>query len=131
MPSRKQRRRQAKARRHEYEYIYVDDEGNEVEVDQEQLEQRRNGKAAHSQQPARGRGGRVVQPPSWQRVGKRAAIFAPIMFVTVFVLAGDDLSIVGVIAQTLVLLAIFLPFSYFMDSLTYRAAQRRLNRDRR
>jgi hypothetical protein len=36
-----------------------------------------------------------------------------------------------VILQTLVLLAIFLPFSYFMDSLTYRAYQRRLNRSRR
>jgi hypothetical protein len=46
-------------------------------------------------------------------------------------LAGDQLSLIGVVAQTLVLLAIFLPFSYFMDSLTYRAAQRRLNRDRR
>src|SRR5262245_6037795 len=130
MPSRKQRRRQAKERRHEYEYVYVDDEGNEVEVDQEQLEQRRNGKAVHPQQPARGRGGRTIQPPSWQRVGKRAAIFAPLMFVTVLLLAGDELSIVGVVAQTLVLLAIFLPFSYFMDSLTYRAAQRRLNKER-
>jgi hypothetical protein len=28
-------------------------------------------------------------------------------------------------------IAIFLPFSYFMDSLTHRAYQRRLNRDRR
>jgi hypothetical protein len=33
--------------------------------------------------------------------------------------------------QTLVLLAIFLPFSYLMDTITYRAYQRRLNRDRR
>ena len=131
MPSRKQRRRQAKERRHDYEYVYVDAEGNEVEVDQEQLEQRRNGKARQPEPSGRGRGGRVVQPPSWQRVGKRALIFAPLMFVTVFLLAGDNLSIIGVIAQTLVLLAIFLPFSYFMDSLTYRAYQRRRNRERR
>ena len=133
MPSRKQRRRQAKERRHDWEYVYVDEDGNEVEVDQEQLERRRNGKAKQPEQPARrGRlGGRTVQPPSWQRVGKRAGIFAPLMFVTVFLLAGHELSIVGVVAQTLVLLAIFLPFSYFMDSLTYRAYQRRLSKERR
>jgi hypothetical protein len=132
MPSRKQRRRQAKARRHEYEYVYVDAEGQELEIDEDELEERRNGKAKRPE-PARGRraGGRTVQPPSWNRVGKRGLIFAPLMFVTVMLLAGDELSLVGVILQTLVLLAIFLPFSYFMDSLTYRAYQRRLNRDRR
>jgi len=132
MPSRKQRRRQAKERRHEYEYVYVDDEGKEVQVDQEELEERRNGKAKSSQ-PARagGRGGRTVQPPSWTRVGKRALIFAPLMFFTVYLLGGDDLSLPAVVAQTLLLLAIFLPFSYFMDSLTYRTYQRRLNRDKR
>jgi hypothetical protein len=132
MPSRKQRRRQAKERRHEYEYVYVDAEGQEIELDEDELEERRNGKAKRPE-PTRGRrtGGRTVQPPSWNRVGKRGLIFAPLMFVTVMLLAGDELSLVGVILQTLVLLAIFLPFSYFMDSLTYRAYQRRLNRDRR
>ena len=132
MPSRKQRRRQAKERRHEYEYVYVDEEGKEVEVDQEELEERRNGKAKSSE-PARGggRGGRTVQPPSWNRVGKRALIFAPLMFFTVYLLGGDDLSLPAIVAQTVLLLAIFLPFSYFMDSLTYRTYQRRLGRDKR
>jgi hypothetical protein len=132
MPSKKQRRRQAKERRHEYEYVYVDEEGKEVQVAQEELEERRNGKAK-SAAPARaaGRGGRTVQPPSWNRVGKRALIFAPLMFFTVYLLGGDELTLVGVVAQTFLLLAIFLPFSYFMDSLTYRTYQRRLNRDKR
>ena len=130
MPSRKQRRRQAKERRHEYEYVYVDDEGHEVEIDQADLEERRNGKAKRPE-PAAKRGGRTVQPPSWQRVGKRALIFAPLMFLTVYLLGRDDLSTQQMLIQTFVLLAIFLPFSYFMDSLTYRAYQRRLNRDRR
>lgn len=132
MPSRKQRRRQAKERRHEYEYVYVDEEGRELEVDPAEVEERRNGKAKRPE-PARasGRGGRTVQPPSWNRVGKRALIFAPLMFVTVMLLGGDELGTTGIVAQTLVLLAIFLPFSYFMDSLTYRAYQRRLNRDKR
>jgi hypothetical protein len=131
MPSRKQRRRQAKERRHDYEYVYVDDDGREIEVDEAELEERRNGKAKRPE-PARAvtRGGRTVQPPSWSRVGKRALIFAPLMFVTVMLLGGKQLGTVGVAAQTLVLLGIFLPFSYFMDSVTYRAAQRRLNRDK-
>jgi len=132
MPSRKQRRRQAKERRHEYEYVYVDEEGRELEVDAEQLDERKNGKAKRSE-PARAakRGGRAVQPPSWNRVGKRALIFAPLMFFTVYLLGGDSLSLPAVVAQTVLLLAVFLPFSYFMDSLTYRTYQRRLNRDKR
>jgi hypothetical protein len=130
MPSRKQRRRQAKERRHEYEYVYVDDEGRELEIDEGELEERRNGKPKRPEATAT-RSGRTVQPPSWQRVGKRALIFAPLMFLTVYLLGRDDLSTGQILIQTLVLLAIFLPFSYFMDTITYRAYQRRLNRDRR
>jgi hypothetical protein len=130
MPSRKQRRRQAKERRHEYEYVYVDDEGREIEVDEEELEQRRNGKA-RQQEERSARTGRTMQPPSWNRVGRRALIFAPLMFLTVYLLGREELSTTQMIVQTLVLLAIFLPFSYFMDSITYRAYQRRLNRSKR
>jgi hypothetical protein len=130
MPSRKQRRRQAKERRHEYEYVYVDDEGREVEIDEAELEERRNGKAKRPE-AASTRSGRTVQAPSWNRVGKRALIFAPLMFLTVYLLGRDDLSTGEMVIQTLVLLAIFLPFSYLMDTITYRAYQRRLNRDRR
>jgi hypothetical protein len=130
MPSRKQRRRQAKERRHEYEYVYVDDEGREIEIDEAELEERRNGKPKRPEAAA-ARGGRTVKPPSWQRVGKRALIFAPLMFLTVYLLGRDDLSTGQMLIQTLVLLAIFLPFSYLMDTITYRAYQRRLNRDRR
>jgi hypothetical protein len=126
MPSRKQRRRQAKERRHEYEYVYVDEEGREVEVDAAELEERRNGKAARPEREVSG--GRKVQPPSWNRVGRRALIFAPLMFLTVYLLGRNDLSMGQILIQTVVLLAIFLPFSYFMDTLTYRAYQRRLNR---
>ena len=128
MPSRKQRRRQAKERRHEYEYVYVDDEGREVEVDPAEMEERRNGKAKRPERAPSA--GRTVQPPSWNRVGRRALIFAPLMFLTVYLLGRNSLSTGQMLLQTLVLLAIFLPFSYFMDSLTYRAYQRRLNRNK-
>jgi hypothetical protein len=126
MPSRKQRRRQAKERRHEYEYVYVDEEGEEVELDTDELEERRNGKAKRPER--RTSSGRTVQPPSWNRVGRRGLIFAPLMFATVYLLGRNDLSTAQILIQTVVLLAIFLPFSYFMDSITYRAYQRRLNR---
>jgi hypothetical protein len=129
MPSRKQRRRQAKERRHEYEYVYVDEEGREVEVGETDVDQRRNGKAKRTEPATRG-GGRTVQPPSWSRVGKRALLFAPLMFLTVYLLGGS-LTISQKLVQTLVLLAVFLPFSYFMDSLTYRAFQRRQSKQQK
>ena len=50
------------------------------------------------------------------------------MLLTVFLVAGDEVTTVGKIVQTLALMAFFLPFSYFMDTMVWRAAQRRLER---
>ena len=75
-----------------------------------------------------GRG--TPQPPSWQRVVKRGAIFAPIFFATVLLLAGDSLKWQGAIVQTLFLLAVFVPFSYFMDRIMWRSQQKRLAKSR-
>jgi hypothetical protein len=126
MPTRKQRRRQEKSRRHEYEYVWVDDEGREVEVDPNELPQ---AKAAPSAtKPGRDRHGRPVrkiEPPSWGRVGKRALIFAPFMFVVVWILRPQGAPAASVVVQTIVLLGFFLPFSYLMDSLMYRTYLRR------
>jgi hypothetical protein len=47
------------------------------------------------------------------------------MFVTVM-LIDSRLTLPQVAVQTLLLLMIFLPFSYFMDSFMYRRYQRRL-----
>jgi hypothetical protein len=128
MAKKKQERRRAKERRHEYEEVWVDAEGNELAPDEVEqvvaapaVKASAKGKAA----PARGRG-RVAQPPSWRRVGKRAAIFAPLMFVTVYVIGGTKLTLAGKLLQTVVLLAFFIPFSYAMDSLTWRSYQKRL-----
>jgi hypothetical protein len=126
VPTKKQRRRRDKERRHEYEYVYVDEEGREVEVDEAEEEPVKPAKAddrARSR-PAR-TGLRQVQPPSWRRVGKRALIFAPLMFLVVTLLAPKDVSAAQNVAQTLFLLAIFLPFSYAMDALMYRLWRRR------
>ena len=130
MPSRKQRRRQQKLRRHEWEEVLVDEEGNEVVVEPDaraakakSKPERRSSNGRAARRPIR-----EVQPPSWNRVIRRAGIFAPLMFVTVWFLAGDKLSLVDKVLQTLILLAFFLPFSYVMDRVAYRAYQRRLER---
>jgi hypothetical protein len=131
MPTRKQRKRRQKGRRHEYEYVYVDEEGNEVDVaeDEVRAEQSasRNGKTRS--RPAAGANVRV-QPPSWKRVGKRGLIFAPLMFVTVMLL-DNSLELWQVAVQTAWLMAIFLPFSYFLDLFMYRRYLRRAGGDTR
>jgi hypothetical protein len=131
MPSRKQRRRRAKAKRHEWEEVWVDEEGNEVEapLEAELDAPSRNGKRT-TQEPIRRRGGRQVQPPSWQRVAKRGLIFAPLMFLTVTFLSGD-LTVAQRVVNTVFLLAFFLPFSYLMDTLMYRMAQKRATATKR
>ena len=123
MASRKQRRRRQKERRHEYEYVYVDEEGREVEVEETEPE-RSNGKApaARSVQTARGR---KIDPPSWRRTLRRAAIFAPLMLVILYLLRAKDATTASVVLQVIMLMAFFIPFSYFMDSLMFRLAQRR------
>ena len=141
MPTRTQRRRQAKGRRHEYEYVYVDDSGNEVEVEPDADEHRVPAKPKAAKAPtasaqkkpaARGarqtpaRGPRKIDPPSWQRVARRAAIFAPIMLIVVYLLRPKDASALSTITQVAVLLLFFLPFSYFMDSMMYRNYRKRI-----
>jgi hypothetical protein len=120
MPSRKQRRRRAKDRRHEYEYVYVDEEGHEVEV-AEAAEER---KKADKRPPPATRSGRKIEPASWTRVGRRALIFAPLMFLTIRLLERNE-AIGASIVRTVFLLALFLPFSYVMDSMLYRSHVRR------
>ena len=140
MPTRKQRRRQAKERRHEYEYVYVDEAGNEVETAPADDEAQPKGKSQSTgvkptaKQPAQrggrqaqtGRAARKVDPPSWRKVLRRAAIFAPIMLVVVYLLRPKDATAASIIVQVVVLLLFFLPFSYFVDSMMYRQYRKRI-----
>jgi hypothetical protein len=123
MPSRKQRKRRAKDRRHEWEYVYVDDSGDEVEAPEDEPVSR-NGKRSPQRAKPQASGPRVVQPPSWRRVGKRGLLFAPLMFLTVTFLSGD-LTMSQRLINTAFLLAFFLPFSYAMDALMYRLYKKR------
>ncbi len=125
MPTRKQRRRRQKGRRHEYEFVYVDDEGNEVEVAPDELQAERRANKTNGRARPRASNRPAVPPPSWRRVGKRALIFAPLMFLVITLLYQDELSPLGRVAVTAQMLLLFLPFSYLMDTLTYRLWRRR------
>jgi hypothetical protein len=118
MPTRKQRRRRAKELRHEY--VWEDAEGNEL--DPEDVKEGRPGSPAEQ---ASARPAREPQAPSWRRTFRRGLIFAPIMFVTVMLLS-NDLTLLEQLAQAGFIVAIFIPFSYFLDGLMYRSYKRRL-----
>ena len=151
MPTKKQRRRQEKLRRHEY--VWEDEEGNELTPEEVAALQGRiaaaTGEVAPStetkpataaarpgtraakqaKQPrGRGRAGREVPPPSWRRVGKRALWLAPAMFILLTLLnrGKTELTVTARIVETLIMLAIFLPFSFVLDSLAYRAYRKRI-----
>ena len=115
MATKRQRRRRAKGQRHEY--VWVDDEGNELDPDSAEVT---SGKATRSAP----RFERDPQAPSWRRTLRRGAIFAPIMLGTVFLLS-PELPLATKIMQTLLLVAVFVPFSYFIDRFFYRSFQRK------
>jgi hypothetical protein len=116
MATRKQRRRKAKEHRHDY--VWVDDEGNEVEPPEGA--DHGPGAGARQKKPS----GRAAQPPSWRKSIRRGAIFAPLMLVTVMLLSRN-LTLGEQIGQALFIALVFVPFTYFLDRLFYRAALRR------
>jgi len=141
MATEKQRRRRAKEKRHDYDLVYLDEDGIEQPVERVDAPRKPpsrfgRGKAvtkSQKTQPAQraregGRRGRVVQPPSWRRVLRRGAIFAPIFFATVMLLGGKTMTFQRAIPQTVLLIGVFIPFSYFMDRVVWRQQQKRLNK---
>jgi hypothetical protein len=131
MATKKQRRRRAKDKRHEWETVYVDDEGNEVEVDEPEprsREPRADRKpAAKGSLRSGGRAGRTPQPPSWRRSAKRTLIVAPIFFAFLLVVEKEVPTAFVVAA---LYSALFVPFSYGIDTMSYRMQLRRATRDR-
>jgi hypothetical protein len=130
MPSRKVRRRRAKLQRHEYEYVVETDEGEEVPLERAPGRERAaDGRAGREDGPL-DRRGRPLPKPTWQRSLRRTAMFAP--FIAIFIYVMDsDLPLLGVAFNTVLILAFFLPFSYFTDRLIYNALLRRQQRARR
>jgi hypothetical protein len=135
MPTRKQKRRQEKSRRHEYEYVYVDGEGNEVEVDPAEVRsEKQNGKVeARTSRPSGGKrpatraGQRTIEPPSWRRAFKRAAIWGPLLVVAMMLL-NRNVSPLQWVTSAVFLVAFFIPISYLTDSMAYRMYRKRLDR---
>ena len=128
MPTRKQRRRREKGRRHEWEEVYVDEEGREVppdEVEEVRKQEQRRDRGSRSSAPRRGGTARTVEPPSWRRVGRRSLIFAPLMFLVIWLLDPDQ-SVVLRAFSTLQLMVLFVPFSYLVDTFAYRMYRKRL-----
>ena len=130
MPTRKQQRRRQKLKRHEYEEVYVDEEGRELDPDEaEELaaasQPGKAAKAAKAKSQPQQRGARTIEPPSWRRSLRRGLLFFPLMLLTVFLLGGD-LTLTQQIAQTFLLIGLFVPFSHFMDTMVWRSHQRRL-----
>jgi hypothetical protein len=134
MPSRKHRRRREKERRHEYEVVYVDQAGRELDAADVQAETQAAREARKRDKPSaqaqrtpqqRVKGGtagelRPVSPPSWRRVLRRGAIFAPFMFLTLWLLGKGHLTGTAIVLETIWLLALFVPFSYGIDRMMYR-----------
>ena len=135
MATQKQRRRRAKEKRHDYDLVYIDEDGVEQPVERAEEPRKPTGrgskatvsKSSSSKEPSRsGRAGKVAQPPSWNKVLKRGAIFAPIFLATVMLLGGNKMTFKGAVVQTVLLIAVFIPFSYFMDRVVWRQQQKRL-----
>jgi uncharacterized membrane protein YebE (DUF533 family) len=130
MATKKQQRRRFKEKRHEY--VWVDPEtGEELDEEQRPRPERSRVTGAATKAPAQqakkggSRAGREPQPPSWNKVGRRALIFAPLMFVLVMVTSKGGNKIASSLMVAAVMMAIFLPFSYVMDGVVYRNWQKK------
>jgi len=128
MPSRKQRRRREKLQRHEYEYVIETEDGDEIPVERP-VERAPGNSKKPAKATASGRGGRQVPKPSIARVAKRTAIFAPVILLVVFLTAGKDATMGAKVFTAVTLLAFFIPFSYLVDTLMYRAFTKRQQRE--
>ena len=139
MPTRKQRRRREKAQRHEWEYVEVDPEtGEERPVDPAELrtekpERERKPKQTETKgKQRRGRQPKQPQPASWNRVLKRTAMFAPLMALFIWWTESSSKSggsTTSIVVSTVILIAFFAPFSYLIDSMTYRMWAKRQARN--
>jgi hypothetical protein len=142
MATQKQRKRRAKEKRHDYDLVYIDEEGVEQPVERAEEPRKPTGrgskatvsksspsKSSASKQPSRrSRAAKAAQPPSWSKVLKRGAIFAPIFLATVMLLGGNKMTFKAAVVQTVLLISVFIPFSYFMDRVVWRQQQKRLAR---
>jgi hypothetical protein len=127
MPSRKVRRRRAKLQRHEYEYVIETPEGEEVPIERPAERERAGDRKGKKDRGAIDKRGREIPKPTLQRVLRRSAIFAPLLFVVVYI-TSPDTEIAAMVLNVALLLAFFIPFSYMVDVFVYRLLTRRQRR---
>jgi hypothetical protein len=127
MPSRKVRRRRAKLQRHEYEYVIETPKGEEIPVERPTERARPADARNKKDRGPTDKRGREIPKPTFQRVMRRAAIFAPLLFVVVYI-TSPDMEIGAMILNVALLLAFFIPFSYMVDVFVYRMLMRRQRR---
>jgi hypothetical protein len=137
MPSRKQRRRREKSHRHEWEYVEVDPEtGEERTVAPAELKAEKPEKPKRETAKPSSKGGKPrsssrmkePEPASWQKVFKRTAFFAPLIAIFMYWTTKntkDGASWAKILINTAILIAVFVPFSYFVDTMTYRFYSKR------
>jgi TRAP-type uncharacterized transport system fused permease subunit len=135
MATKKQRRRREKGRRHDYEFVYVDQEGQEVDVDEPEEKPTEERKPTSGIKPTPGakktaakpsaRAERVVEPPSWDRTLRRAAIFVPIMLIFLYLTKPKDVATAAIVLQAAFIIVLLIAFMYLMDTFLYRSYQKR------
>lgn len=139
MPSRKQRKRREKSLRHEWEYVEVDPETGEertvapaeLKADRPERKERKPSQSGRKPQQKRASSRRAPQPPSWRKVWKRTALFAPLMAFFIYWTQSSSksgASVLGIVLNTAILIAFFAPFSYLVDTMTYRIYTKRASR---
>ena len=130
MATRKQRSKRAKTFRHDYTFVVDDEEGNEVEVSSAEVRAKKQDAtgapaktpAKSSSRPSSGSrksGSYEPSPPSWNRSLKKGLPWGLVAGVVVtFLLHGSP--ILG-----LVYALMFVPLTYWTDSMVYRRWQRK------
>ncbi len=133
MATRKHKRKREKLQRHEYEYVLEGEDGEEQSAPR--LSELEAEKAKTAPRTPKGemvdRRGRVVPKPSLERILRRGAIFAPLVFIFVYATGRNNLSTLGIVMNTAVILAFLLPFMFLVDSLVYRMALKRYGSGKR
>lgn len=128
MATRKQRSKRAKTFRHDYALVIDDEEGNEVEISAaEARAKKQEVSGAPAKAPAktptrsskRSAAGYVPPKPSWNRSIKRGLPWGLLAGIVVtFLLHGSPL--LGLVYATM-----FIPLTYWTDSMVYRRFQRK------
>ena len=124
MATRKQRSKRAKTFRHDYALVVEDEEGNEVEVSSAEARAKKaeaSGTPVKASAKPSAKSGKSFEPnkPSWNRAVKRGLPWGLVAGVVVtFLLHGSPL-------LGLVYAGMFIPLTYWTDSMVYRRFQRK------